>query len=265
MPAARGPIARAFPSWAGQGWRPYALLGLLCLGLYLPGMNALPVTDRDEARFAQATRQMIESGDYLRIRFQDEARNRKPAGIYWLQALSVATLSGAEQSAIWPYRLPSLLGAVAAVFLTFALGRYLVGYPAAFLGAALLAGSLTLVAEAHLAKTDAVLLGLVSAAQLALGRIYCQARGRGKNPRALALGAAVLGGAGRRDLDQGAGGAAHGAADGVVPRRGRSRRALAFRLAAVLGRGAVPGDGRAVAFPHLARDRRRVSFAIARP
>ena len=182
MPAARGPIARAFPSWAGQGWRPYALLGLLCLGLYLPGMNALPVTDRDEARFAQATRQMIESGDYLRIRFQDEARNRKPAGIYWLQALSVATLSGAEQSAIWPYRLPSLLGAVAAVFLTFALGRYLVGYPAAFLGAALLAGSLTLVAEAHLAKTDAVLLGLVSAAQLAFGRIYCQARGRGKNP-----------------------------------------------------------------------------------
>jgi len=182
MPAARGPIARAFPSWVGKGWRPYALLGLLCLGLYLPGMNALPVTDRDEARFAQATRQMIESGDYLRIRFQDEARNRKPAGIYWLQALSVATLSGAEQSAIWPYRLPSLLGAVAAVFLTFALGRYLVGYPAAFLGAALLAGSLTLVAEAHLAKTDAVLLGLVSAAQLALGRIYCQARGRGKSP-----------------------------------------------------------------------------------
>ena len=184
MPAARGPIARAFPSWAGKGWRPYALLGLLCLGLYLPGMNALPVTDRDEARFAQATRQMIESGDYLRIRFQDEARNRKPAGIYWLQALSVATLSGAEQSAIWPYRLPSLLGAGAAVFLTFALGRHLVGYPAAFLGAALLAGSLTLVAEAHLAKTDAALLGLVSAAQLALGRIYCQSRRPGKNPAA---------------------------------------------------------------------------------
>jgi 4-amino-4-deoxy-L-arabinose transferase-like glycosyltransferase len=180
--AARGPIARAFPSWAGKGWRPYALLGLLCLGLYLPGMNALPVTDRDEARFAQATRQMIESGDYLHIRFQDEARNRKPAGIYWLQALSVSALSGAERGVIWPYRLPSLLGAVAAVFLTFALGRNLVGYPAAFLGAALLAGSLTLVAEAHLAKTDAVLLGLAAAAQLALGRIYCQARGQGKKP-----------------------------------------------------------------------------------
>ena len=139
------------------------------------------MTDRDEARFAQATRQMIESGDYLRIRFQDEARNRKPAGIYWLQALSVASLSDASQSAIWPYRLPSLLGAVAAVFLTFALGRALVGVPAALLGAALLACSLTLVAEAHLAKTDAVLLGLAAAAQLSLGKIYCAARRRGKS------------------------------------------------------------------------------------
>ena len=30
------------------GWRPYALLALLCLGLYLPGLVNLPVTDRDE-------------------------------------------------------------------------------------------------------------------------------------------------------------------------------------------------------------------------
>ena len=179
--SARGPNARAVPAWTVTGWRPYALLGLLCLGLYLPGARDLPVMDRDEARFAQATRQMIESGDYLRIRFQDEARNRKPAGIYWLQALSVAGLSGAERADIWPYRLPSLLGAVAAVFLTFALGRALVGAPAALLGAALLASSLTLVAEAHLAKTDAVLLGLVTAAQLSLGKIYCAARNRGKN------------------------------------------------------------------------------------
>ncbi len=179
--SARGATARKTPAWAGKGWRPYALLGLLCLGLYLPGARDLPVMDRDEARFAQATRQMIESGDYLRIRFQDEARNRKPAGIYWLQALAVAGLSGAERADIWPYRLPSLLGAVAAVFLTFALGRALVGPSAALLGAALLASSLTLVAEAHLAKTDAVLLGLTAATQLSLGRIYCAARNRGKH------------------------------------------------------------------------------------
>ncbi|MGH6975548.1 MAG: ArnT family glycosyltransferase, partial [Stellaceae bacterium] len=109
---------------------------------------------------------------WLHIRFQNEARNQKPAGIYWLQALSVATTSDAASPAIWPYRLPSLAGAFAAVLLTFALGRNLVGAPAALLGAALLASSLSLTVEAHLAKTDAVLLACVVAAQLALAEIY---------------------------------------------------------------------------------------------
>ncbi|HKW53192.1 MAG TPA: glycosyltransferase family 39 protein, partial [Stellaceae bacterium] len=159
-----------------SGWRPYALLSLLCLALYLPGLAALPPLDRDEARFAQATRQMLESGDFLRIRFQDEARNKKPAGIYWLQAASVAALSDAESAAIWPYRVPSLIGASAAVLLTFALGSALVGRGAALIGAALLACSLGVVVEAHLAKTDAVLLATVAAAQGALGIVYLRAR-----------------------------------------------------------------------------------------
>jgi 4-amino-4-deoxy-L-arabinose transferase-like glycosyltransferase len=159
-----------------EGWRPYLLLVLLSLALYLPGIAALPVTDRDEARFAQASRQMLESGDFLRIRFQDEARNKKPAGVYWLQAASVALLSETESAAIWPYRLPSLLGAMTAVLLTFALGRHLMGRAPALLGAALLAASFGLVIEAHLAKTDALLLATVVAAQGALGRIYVAER-----------------------------------------------------------------------------------------
>src|SRR5215469_3204187 len=104
---------------ARQGaWR-YALLFLLCLALYAPGLAAIPPVDRDEARFAQATRQMLETGDFVRIRFQDEARNKKPIGIYWLQAAAVAAFSSAENPAIWPYRLPSALAASAAVLLTF--------------------------------------------------------------------------------------------------------------------------------------------------
>src|SRR5215475_15761710 len=99
------------------GFRPYALLIGLCLLLYLPGIASIPPLDRDEARFAQASRQMLETGDFLRIRFQDEARNKKPAGIYWLQAASVSAFSTAASDAIWPYRLPSLIGAMAAALL----------------------------------------------------------------------------------------------------------------------------------------------------
>ena len=165
-----------------RGLRPYALLILLCLGLYLPGIAAIPPLDRDEARFAQATRQMLETGDFLRIRFQDEARNRKPAGIYWLQAAAVAAFSSAAATAIWPYRLPSLLGATAAALLTFGLAASLFrDQPQprrrGLFAALLLASALGVVAEAHIAKTDAALLAAVTAAQGALGLAYVAARG----------------------------------------------------------------------------------------
>ena len=59
---------------------------LAALLAFLPGFFQIPPIDRDEARFAQATKQMIETGDYVDIRFQDEVRYKKPVGIYWLQA-----------------------------------------------------------------------------------------------------------------------------------------------------------------------------------
>src|ERR1051326_3291382 len=155
-----------------------------------------PPLDGDEARFAQASRQMLKTGDFLRIRFQDEARNKKPAGIYWLQAASVAVFSNPESTAIWPYRLPSMVGALGAVLLTFALGSALFardseGPPArqaALLAAMLLGSAIVVVAEAHVAKTDAALLGAIVAAQGALGLIYMRARaGRPAVPAIAAL------------------------------------------------------------------------------
>src|SRR3712207_21469 len=97
--------------------RPRLSLLLLCLFLYLPGFFTLPATDRDEARFAQASRQMVETGDHVRIRFGEEERNKKPAGIHWLQSasvLGVEALGLGGRADIWPYRLPSLGGALLA-------------------------------------------------------------------------------------------------------------------------------------------------------
>jgi 4-amino-4-deoxy-L-arabinose transferase-like glycosyltransferase len=159
-----------------RGIRPYIALCLLSLALSLPGLVVLPPFDRDEARFAQATRQMIEDGDLIRIRFQNEPRHKKPAGIYWLQAASVAAFGTPDGAALWPYRLPSLLGIVAAALLTFGVGQRLFGRREAFVAAALLGASLSAVLEAHLAKTDAVLLATVVATQAALARVYLKAR-----------------------------------------------------------------------------------------
>jgi len=162
------------------GLRPYFLLIVLSLGLFLPGLAAIPPIDRDESRFAQASHQMLESGDYVRIQFQDESRAKKPVGIYWMQAASARLLS-AEQS-IWAYRLPSVAGALAAVLLTFLFGQSLVGRPAALVGAALMAAAFMLVSEAHQAKTDAVMLAAAVAAQGVLGRFYMAAGNAGRRP-----------------------------------------------------------------------------------
>ena len=158
--------------WYLTGSRPWIALILLCAALYLPGLGPLPAGDRDESRFMQASRQMIETGDFVRIRYMHEARNKKPAGIHWLQAATVKALSTPESTARWPYRLPSALGALAAVLLLFAAGERLFDRKTGFLAAALLAGSLMLTWEAHIAKTDAVLLATVMAAQFALVRLY---------------------------------------------------------------------------------------------
>jgi len=154
---------------------PRLWLTLLCLALWLPGFFTLPPGDRDESRFAQASRQMVDSGDYVRIRFGQEERNKKPAGIYWAQAASVHAVEAlgiGHRGEIWPYRLPSLLGAWLAVLATFQWGRALVGRRAAFLAAALLASSMVLVVETHIAKTDAALLATVAVAMGLLGRAY---------------------------------------------------------------------------------------------
>jgi 4-amino-4-deoxy-L-arabinose transferase-like glycosyltransferase len=168
------------------GWRPWALLFGLCLCLYLPGLAAMPPLDRDEARFMQSSRQMVETGDLVRIRFQDEARNKKPAGIYWLQAVSLYLLGDPAGTAAWPYRIPSVLGATAAVLLTFAFGARLAGRGAALIGASLLASCIMLVSEAHLAKTDAMLLATVVAAQGALGAIYRAGKDEDRAPAGIA-------------------------------------------------------------------------------
>ncbi|GAA0582355.1 glycosyltransferase family 39 protein [Caenispirillum bisanense] len=162
-----------------QGWRPYAILTLLCALLYLPGLAAVPPLDRDESRFVQASRQMMVTDDYVTIWFQDEPRHKKPVGIHWLQSASVEAFSDPHSTAVWPYRLVSVLGAVLAVIGTFYFGAALFDRRVAFAAAGILGASLILVTEAHQAKTDAMLLACAVAAQGVFARLYLQSRGGG--------------------------------------------------------------------------------------
>ena len=167
--------AAAFLDRLPETRRPAPWLVALCLLLWLPGFFTIPAGDRDEARFAQASRQMVESGDYVRIRLGEVERNKKPAGIHWAQAGVVHALEAVGVPArgqIWAYRLPSLLGALVAVLATCLLGRALVGRRAAFVAAAMLAPCMVLLVETHIAKTDAALLATITIAMGLFGRAY---------------------------------------------------------------------------------------------
>jgi 4-amino-4-deoxy-L-arabinose transferase-like glycosyltransferase len=142
----------------------------------LPGLLAIPPLDRDESRFAQATAQMLETRDFVVIRFQDQPRFKKPVGIHWLQAASVSLLSSPEARQIWAYRIPSLLGAMLAAAACAWGARAFFGPEAGMLAGALLGSTLLLSTEAMIAKTDAVLCGTTTLALAALARLYAAAR-----------------------------------------------------------------------------------------
>jgi 4-amino-4-deoxy-L-arabinose transferase-like glycosyltransferase len=173
-------LTSVFDYAAASNCRAAVALLLVCLLGFLPGVFQIPPVDRDEAYFAQATKQMIETGDYVDIRYQDDVRYRKPVGIYWLQAAVVNTASALglpnAHTSIWLYRLPSLIGAIGAVLLTYWCALAFISRRSALLAALMMASCTMLGAEARLAKTDAVLLFTVVAAMAVLARVYLAPR-----------------------------------------------------------------------------------------
>lgn len=151
--------------------------------MFVPGLASIPPLDRDESRFTQATKQMIETGDFIEIRFQEEARNKKPIGIYWMQAITAGWLTVEPHNAIWAYRVPSVIAGILAVLFVFGLGRKLFDEEVGLISAGLLASSLLVIGESHIAKTDAVLLACVAAAQLLVAEFFVAARQGAPQPR----------------------------------------------------------------------------------
>ncbi len=176
-------LPRALDLAAASHGRACFVLVVVALLAFLPGLFSLSPIDRDEARFAQATKQMLESGNYVDIRFHVQARHKKPVGIHWLQAASVklgeAVVGPSARTSIAFYRLPSLIAAIGAVLLTYWTALVFVTRRGALLAGLMMASCVLLGVEARLAKTDAVLLFTIVAAFGALARAYL----RPPNPR----------------------------------------------------------------------------------
>ena len=145
---------------------------LVAFGVYLAGNDAVPLWDRDEPRYAQCSRQMLDSGDWVLPRYLGELRMAKPPLIYWLQATSMSVLGVNEFAA----RLPSAVGMALTLLLIAHVVRRRMGDAHAFWTVLILATSIMTIVSAKACLTDAVLLLFITIAQLC---VYQMWMGRG--------------------------------------------------------------------------------------
>src|SRR4051794_23497186 len=155
-----------------------ALIILAALGVYLAGNGQVALWDRDEPRYAQTSRQMLQSGDWVVPRLLDQVRTAKPIFIYWCQASAMKLFGDNEFAA----RLPSAIAMTATLAILAIVTYRAIGPRRALWTTFILATSGLAIAAAKLCLTDAVLLLFVTVSQIGL---YALGRGRWARPVAL--------------------------------------------------------------------------------
>jgi 4-amino-4-deoxy-L-arabinose transferase-like glycosyltransferase len=139
------------------------LLFLGFFAFYAAGSWALPLIDRDEPRFAEASREMIERGDFVVPYFDNRTRFDKPPLIYWLQDAAYGLLGENEFAA----RLPSALcGALTTVVIAL-WGTQLYGARAAWRAALIFGLCVQTMVHAHAAVADMAMIAASTASACA--------------------------------------------------------------------------------------------------
>lgn len=164
------------PSAPTVDWRTALLLFLAVLAFSIPQAALLPLIDRDEPRFAEASREMLRSGNFIVPTFNGAPRYAKPPLIYWCQALAY-TIFGENAFAA---RLPSLLATAATACLLATWGTRL-GSAQMGLGAGLsYAFCLQTVQQGRVATADALLIFFMTLTAFT-GWLIIHPRTSGKN------------------------------------------------------------------------------------
>jgi 4-amino-4-deoxy-L-arabinose transferase-like glycosyltransferase len=164
------------------------LLLLAAFGVYLVGNQSVPLWDRDEPRFAQTSRQMLQSGDWVVPRLYDNVRTAKPPLIYWVQAASMKLIGQEGAAGVFAARLPSSIAMTLTLsVLAVVLWRH-VGAGHAMWTVLILSTCALVVLAAKAGLTDSVLLLFVTIAQLCL---YAAWRGHGSWGVTIVMAAAI--------------------------------------------------------------------------
>ncbi len=150
-----------------SAWMQFLLVIALFFSFYAT-LGWLPLFDLDEGAFSEATREMLESGNYLTTYLNGELRFDKPIFIYWFQLLSVKSF-GLNEFAV---RFPSAVAATLWVLATY----WFIGKNSdtrkAFIGAFVMIASLQITIIAKAAIADALLNLFIALSLFMLYRLY---------------------------------------------------------------------------------------------
>jgi 4-amino-4-deoxy-L-arabinose transferase-like glycosyltransferase len=152
---------------------PYAPQLLAAAAVYLGlffGLDDFPLFDVDEGAFSEATREMLERGDFVTTYLNGQLRFDKPILTYWLQALSVSIFGVGE----FGFRLPSALAASAWIAAIMVFARQQADAATGYAAALLAATSLGVTAIGRGATADALLNMLLALAMFDLFRYLQQ-------------------------------------------------------------------------------------------
>ena len=131
----------------------WLVLAFALAAIFFWPLGAAPLFDVDEGAFAEATREMIASGDWLHTTLNGADRFDKPILVYWLQAASLLVLGKSDAAVRLPSAICGVLWCVAVA--RFALPRF--GARAAWIAAAILGTSVGVIAIGRAATADALL------------------------------------------------------------------------------------------------------------
>jgi 4-amino-4-deoxy-L-arabinose transferase-like glycosyltransferase len=141
--------------WWRAGW-----LAIAVLVLHLAGASRLPLIDRDEPRFAEASREMLSGGDWIVPHFNQGYRFDKPVFIYWCQAASIRAFG----DNVMAVRLPSIVASALTAVLIYGFGRRAAGDSVGVWAALIYTTSLQVMGHSKMAVADPLLILWTTAA-----------------------------------------------------------------------------------------------------
>lgn len=168
-------LSQKFHAWATAPAKPWRMPAVVFMLLLLTGFLGAAQTglfDRDEPRYAQATREMLNSGNWVVPTFNGEARLHKPILIYWLMSASFAVFGDSAIAA----RFPSIVASALAGVILFIWSSRWFGRRASYMTFIVWATVPLTLVESRMATTDAVLNLLTLSMMASLASLFVHPR-----------------------------------------------------------------------------------------